>query len=158
LASESLKAFFCSKEIEYTLFNKVDSNGNIIENSEHMSKYSTLDVLWLPKENSESPHKDISKIRVRFVPAFDSMNFRIEYDDQSKSGMLKDTVFNYDVKTSSDNESTRLLKKEFIRLYRKIQLYREVEIPKREKEKCVNLICDLFPSIMDSVLFGEQGD
>jgi len=121
-----------------------------------LGKTMVLEIAWRPSNDVNHPFKHIDKVQVKWEPHYGKMTMFLRY--QSKGSGNRDTYevvypvgFNHQF-----NNDYMHVKKEFCSIFKKVEAWQSVEIPRRNKEKLINAVCEAFPSILDELLVGER--
>lgn len=131
-------------------------------NESIFNKKHFLKVRWEPGKSSNNIWQNIEKIKIEYTPTDGDISFYFSYlGEDLRYSNIKDSrmtlASHYNVGFQA-NKKHMALKITFFKLYDKIAYYRDVQSIKDQRTKVINIVCDLFPQIMDSILLGENDD
>jgi hypothetical protein len=149
-----------------------NDEGDIIR--DHLMRNSVekdIQIIWSPGHNSNHPFSHIDNLTIRLWPTSNTLMFSLYCDPyptqatvataaapnpvRGRASMLRSSdhsvTHSYDLK----KENQKLVwetKLDFIYVYLKTKKYQEVEIPRRNREHLVNVVCQAFPTLLDSLM------
>lgn len=121
-----------------------------------------LKIRWEPEKSPNNIWQNIEKIKIEYAPTDGDISFYFAYlGEDPRYPNIKDSRMtlssHYNVGFQA-NKRHMALKITFFKLYDKIAHYQDVQRIKNQRAKVINVVCDLFPQIMDSILLGENDD
>lgn len=163
--------FYVEKETHYSEFERLDLRKGLDRderkavvkaheaNESFYAQYHSIEVSWRPYNVDHTTFKHIHKVRLNYTPVTGMLYLEFNYEDANAGAKHDykehDTSYNigfHGLKHHSE------LKMKIFKLYRKIEKYQEITIPKQQRDKMVQAVCEMFPTIMDDVLFGDDSD
>jgi len=151
---QNIEVFTCDRELGTDDFVESDNPTG----PSFKAKSVTLEITWRPSGDVNHPYKHVDKVEIKWQPQCGTM--RLEFRYQSK-GTNRSDSYNVKYPVGYDrhfhNEYMQV-KKDFLIIYKKIYLWHSVEIPRRDREKLINAVCEAFPSILDTLLVGDRSE
>lgn len=127
------------------------------------------EVCWRPSRNSEHEMKHIDKIELNWNPAYGMIQLEIRgssmVPQKSVTGQLMkrngehNHTANYHIGFGGGFRGENAdIKKMFVRLFVKVKEYKEVEIPRIQREKFDNAVYEMFPYLLDEIFMENHDD
>lgn len=184
------QCFRATSELVYNSISISHPNSNSM-NQSHMDflnfrKTKNFNLSWFPgirnnnqdERITDSAFSNIERLQLTFSPTLGHLTFNCNLveDGTHPSSLNKKhpnsynhneydncTEFNTSYDLGMQNTDTIInMKKMFLRMYRTVENYWEIETPKANKDRTTNFICHVFPKIVDDILMkeieGEAGD
>lgn len=151
---QNIEVFHCEKSRGTEEF--IDSSDPDVE--PFTAKSTTLEISWRPNNDVNHPYKHIDKIAIKWQPQCGTMSMEFRY--QAPGSSNRDS-FNIVYPVGYDrqfNNEYRQVKKDFCGIFKKVALHQLVEIPRRDREKLINAVCQAFPGILDTLLAGDRSE
>lgn len=150
------------------------SDGDRDDRHHDRPSHKELILTWNPDRTADSPFEHIRQFEIHFSPAVGWMTFQCQVYDNGKSNNSISVKHpgqfshdQYDMQTSfmetydigmANTDTIIDMKKRFLRMFKAVNAYWNVEIPKRNKERTSNFFCHLFPQIVEDILMKELTD
>ena len=152
----NIEVFSCEKTVGTEEFVPIEDG--VVGSESFTGKSVTLEVCWRPSNDVNHPFKHIDKCQIRWHPQCGTMSLELRYHSKG-SGRTDGHSVIYPVgyPTQWHNEYLQV-KKDYVVLFKKIYTWYSVEVPRRNREKLINAVCEAFPSILDELLVGDRGE
>lgn len=148
-----ISVFSYDKEVNYTELVKVDDSGEEI-GERHMGKATTMSIYWRPGGDKNHPFKHIDKVQINWRPVDGAIELELRHYTKA-SGRSEQWNVTYPVGYDKGFFTTKMA---FYGIYKKVVVYQDVEIPRRNRENLINAVCEAFPSILDDLILGDHGE
>jgi hypothetical protein len=125
------------------------------------AKSTTLDITWRPSNDTNHPYKHIDKIRIKWQPQYGTMKMEFRAQTGGAQSLNGRDSYNITYTVGYDHQffnEYMQVKKDFCTIFKKIAHWRLIEIPRRDREKLINAVCQAFPGILDTLLAGDRSE
>lgn len=171
-ADHSLNGFYCEKNTEYSQYERISKKTGLVVSVEpKYAQFHVITLTWRPSDVDHQTYKHIHCVRFNYTPYSGVMNLGFEYQDNNigsnagsssnsglqKSSQYKEFYADYKLGWNGIIEHKEL-KLAFYKLYKKVVHYQEVAHPKKMRDQMTQAVCEMFPTIMDDVLFGDSDE
>jgi len=104
-------------------------------------------ISWDPKNHSHNPkaYGDVGRVSLQYRLIFQTVSISINRDTERQI-FIDGGSKNKDIKIS------------FMKLFKAIKKWEDVEVPRRSREKFINATTKVFPSIMDALILEDTDE